>query len=69
MTEIHANNLDKKTMLRINNQDISNANMFSDVTVGQAFWYENSNGLVEIAINQGSACEILNIKIGTGINK
>ncbi len=68
MTGIRAISLDKRTILRINNQDIENADTFSDVNVGQFFWYENSNGLVEIAVNQDSASKVLNIKIGTGID-
>jgi S-adenosylmethionine hydrolase len=31
------------------------ARTFSDLPPGMAFWYENSNGLVEIAVNQGRA--------------
>jgi S-adenosyl-L-methionine hydrolase (adenosine-forming) len=31
------------------------AGTFSDRPIGTAFWYENSNGLVEIAVNQGRA--------------
>jgi S-adenosylmethionine hydrolase len=32
--------------------------------VGQLFWYENANGLVEIAVNQGSAAQVLGAAIG-----
>src|SRR5581483_10723037 len=32
---------------------------FSAVPVGRAFWYENSNGLVEIAVNRGRAADQL----------
>jgi hypothetical protein len=31
------------------------AGTFSNRPLGTAFWYENSNGLVEIAVNQGRA--------------
>jgi S-adenosyl-L-methionine hydrolase (adenosine-forming) len=37
------------------------------VPQGAAFWYVNSNGLVEIAINQGRADRVLNLTIGTSI--
>ena len=67
MTGVRASELDKKTILQINSTDISNATTFSDVSEGQAFWYENSNGLVEIAINQGSAVDVLNTNIGDEI--
>ncbi|MEJ2760840.1 MAG: SAM-dependent chlorinase/fluorinase [Gammaproteobacteria bacterium] len=51
------------TLLRIGDRDIKRATTFSDVAVGEAFWYENSSGLVEIAVNQGSAAEALGIGI------
>ena len=31
---------------------------------GTAFWYENSNGLAEIAVNQGRADHELGLTIG-----
>jgi S-adenosylmethionine hydrolase len=37
---------------------------FSDRPLGTAFWYENSNGLVEIAVNQGRADRDLGLAIG-----
>lgn len=37
---------------------------FSAVAPGDGFWYANANGLVEIAVNQGSACTALGLKIG-----
>ena len=40
---------------------------FSDQPPGTAFWYENSNGLAEIAINQGRADRELNLAIGTPV--
>ena len=38
---------------------------FSDRPPGSAFWYENSNGLAEIAVNQGRADRDLGLAIGT----
>ncbi len=46
---------------------ITHATTFGDVPVGQAFWYENSIGLVEIAVNRGSAQGVLDLDIGTPI--
>ncbi len=40
------------------------ARTFSDRLPGAAFWYENSNGLVEIAVNQGHADHELGLAIG-----
>jgi S-adenosylmethionine hydrolase len=40
---------------------------FSDVPEGEAFWYENSNGLAEIAVNAGRADVVLGLAVGTGV--
>jgi len=40
---------------------------FSDVPAGEAFWYENSNGLAEIAVNAGRADAALGLAIGSPI--
>jgi hypothetical protein len=67
MTGIRAKSLDKQLVLRIEHQDIINADTFSDVKEGKALWYENSNGMIEIAVNQGSAEVVLQLKIGSHI--
>ena len=40
---------------------------FSDVPEGEAFWYENSNRLAEIAVNAGRANTALGLVIGTPV--
>jgi S-adenosyl-L-methionine hydrolase (adenosine-forming) len=67
MTGIRTQSLDKQLVLRIDHQDIVNADTFSDVKEGKALWYENSNGLIEIAVNQGTAEDDLQLKIGSHI--
>jgi S-adenosylmethionine hydrolase len=42
---------------------LERAGTFSDRPPGTAFWYENSNGLAEIAVNQGRADRELNLAI------
>ena len=64
MTGIRATSLNKEDHIRINNHTLPNARTFSDVNPGKAFWYENANGLVEIAVNQGRADKILAINVG-----
>jgi S-adenosylmethionine hydrolase len=46
---------------------LEHARTFSDLPVGSRFWYENSNGLVEIAVNQGRADRKLGLTIGTPV--
>jgi len=46
---------------------LERARTFSDLPVGTAFWYENSNGLAEIAVNQLRADRELGLSIGIPI--
>ena len=46
---------------------LERARTFGDRPPGTAFWYENSNGLVEIAVNQGRADRTLGLAIGSAI--
>jgi S-adenosylmethionine hydrolase len=48
-------------------RDIPQARVFGAVPAGAAFWYENSSGLVEIALNRGSAARELGIGVGTPV--
>jgi S-adenosylmethionine hydrolase len=50
--------------LQVNGHRLSRARTFSDVGRGQGFWYENANGLAEIAVNRASAVQLLDIKLG-----
>ena len=50
--------------LVLNDRTIQRAMTFSDVKPGQCLWYENANGLVEIAVNQGNARDALELKTG-----
>ena len=38
--------------------------VFMEAGKGEAFWHVNSSGLVEIAVNRGSAAEKLGLKVG-----
>ena len=38
---------------------------FAEAEAGTPFWYENSNGLVEIALSNGHAAEALGLSIGS----
>jgi S-adenosylmethionine hydrolase len=50
--------------LRFLHRVLERAGTFSDRPPGAAFWYENSNGLAEIAVNQGRANRALGLAIG-----
>ncbi|MGB7933188.1 MAG: SAM-dependent chlorinase/fluorinase [Gammaproteobacteria bacterium] len=51
--------------LNINGHTLSRARTFTDMPSGTAFWYANSSGLVEIAVNRGRADRQLGIAVGT----
>lgn len=46
---------------------VERARTFSDRPPGAAFWYENSNGLAEIAVNQGRADRELGLALGVPV--
>jgi len=47
--------------------EIPYARVFSEMESGQPFWYRNSIGLVEIAVNRGSASALLGLEIGQAV--
>jgi S-adenosylmethionine hydrolase len=68
MTAIQASSLAKENKVIINDQEISFAETFSAVPEGHAFWYVNSNRLIEIAVNKGSAKQMFALEVGTNID-
>ena len=46
---------------------LERARTFSGLPPGAVFWYENSNGLAEIAVNQGRADRELGLSIGVPV--
>jgi S-adenosylmethionine hydrolase len=64
LTGLRANALPTGARLRVGSTDVGYARVFSDVVAGQAFWYVNSIGLVEIAMNRGSAAALLGVRVG-----
>lgn len=43
---------------------LKRARTFSDVPAGEAFWYGNSSGLVEVAVNGGAASALPGLALG-----
>lgn len=67
MTGARASAVRGEDSLSVNGKYVPPARTFSDRPKGAAFWYENSNGLLEIAVNQGRADEALGAEIGTAV--
>jgi len=53
------------TLILGDKRRVIHAVTFSAVPQGQAFWYENSNGLVEIAVNRSRAADQLRLAVGS----
>lgn len=54
-------------IVRVGGVDLRYAGRFGAVAVGEAFWYVNSIGLIEIAANQASASDMLGIRTGESV--
>ena len=61
---IRADAVADDALLSVDGVEIGYARTFSDIGRGQPFWYRNSIGLVEIAVNQGRADQLLRLEIG-----
>ena len=68
ITGMRASGVDASQTLLVNGQQLKSAQTFSDVGVGEAFWYANSNGLVELAVNRGRADRVLGVTVGTPLS-
>jgi S-adenosylmethionine hydrolase len=64
MTGLRAGIVPGAARLAIRGHRLGHARTFSAVPAGDAFWYENSNGLVEIAVNGGRADARLGLALG-----
>jgi len=67
MTGMRASTLDPHQHLAVHAHRVSPARTFGDVAPGTAFWYANACGLAEIAVNQGSARELLGLSVGDSV--
>lgn len=65
VTGMRAATINHNTVLTIGGRQLQHATVFSAVTPGLPFWYENSMGLVEVAMNQGNAAQTLNLQHGS----
>jgi S-adenosylmethionine hydrolase len=65
ITGVRAAVLDAATLLQVNGELLRSARTFAEVPPGTAFWYANSSGLVEFAVNRGRACDVLQLEVGT----
>lgn len=64
LTGLRADEVPPDVVLRVGGRKVERARTFVDVLPRSAFWYENSNGLVEIAVNRGRADRHFNLVVG-----
>lgn len=67
MTGLRAGGIAESCGLDVGGVQLARARTFSEVPAGTAFCFENANGLIEIAVNQGRASERFGLKIGTPV--
>ncbi len=67
MTGLRAATLAENAVLRVAGRRLPRARTFSDVAPGGGFWYDNANGLAEIAVNRGRAADLLDLRVGSAI--
>jgi S-adenosylmethionine hydrolase len=68
MTGVRADRVPAKVEVQAGGRRIAYARTFCEVPAGTPFWYENSFGLVELAVSHGRADETLGLGPGESIN-
>jgi S-adenosylmethionine hydrolase len=67
VTGVRAAALERDAVVEVAGRRCAFRRTFAEAESGEAFWYQNANGLVEIALNQGSAAQQLGLAVGTHI--
>jgi len=68
MTGLRGEKVDNSYQIEAGGTYVPVVYTFSDCAVGEALCYQNSLGLLEIAVNQGSAAEELSLKLGSQVS-
>jgi S-adenosyl-L-methionine hydrolase (adenosine-forming) len=67
MTGMRAASLSADAVLEVAGARIARQAIFADVPPSEALWYENANGLAEIAVNGGSAAAAFGLAPGSPV--
>mgnify|MGYP001826228187 FL=1 len=67
VTGVRADALGRDAVVEVAGRRCAFRRTFAEAATGEAFWYPNANGLVEVALNQGSAAQQLGLAVGTQI--
>jgi len=68
MTGLPGSRVASDSVLHAGGRRFPPARTFSDLPPGGAFWYVNSCGLVELALNQDSAARVIGLATGTAVD-
>lgn len=67
MTGLRAQGVGRECRLRVAEGCLPYGRVFCEAPPGVPFWYENCLGLVEVAVNRGSAQALLGLSVGTPV--
>lgn len=67
MTGLRAATVPPEARLAVGGRVLERARTFGSRPAGSPFWYENSNGLAEVAVNQGRADRELGLAVGSAV--
>jgi S-adenosyl-L-methionine hydrolase (adenosine-forming) len=67
MTGLRAAGLAADAVLEVGDRRVGRRRIFADVPPGEPLWYENANGLAEIAVNGGSAAAAFGLAPGSPV--
>lgn len=68
MTGIRGAGVDRRAVLQAGRTELGYARTFCEVSPRQGFWFENAFGLVELAVNQGRADQVLGVSPGDPVS-
>jgi hypothetical protein len=67
MTGLRAAGLPSAAGLELGGRRVMRADTFAQVPPGTPFWYENANGLAEVAVNCGRADAVFGLTVGSPV--
>jgi len=67
LTGLRASGVPRSAKLEAGGSQLAFARVFAEAAAGTPFWYENSAGMVEIAVNGASAAELMRIRVGDSV--
>ena len=68
MTGVRASVVPARADVIVAGRRLQRSETFSRVEPGAVFWYENANGLIEMAVNMGNAAHSLSIEVGSRVD-